>query len=72
MASISSTYKRIIDNFNMQNTLILDGAIYVFDTKKTKLTNLEIIKKESVYFFTWRKFCKGQKSLGKDEAHTIA
>ena len=39
LANILSNYEGIIDNHNLCNTLTLDGAVRVFHTKKTELTN---------------------------------
>ena len=71
VASILSTYKGVIDNFNIQDTLILDGAVCALHTKKTELINLGVIKKESIYFATQKRFCGGQKSRGKAKACII-
>lgn len=59
LASIPFTYKRIIDNLNMRDTLILNNVICLFQTKKTKFTNLEVIKEENVYFAIKIGFHKG-------------
>lgn len=52
LASMFSTYENIIDNFNIQNILILEEIVHIFYTKKTKLTNLGVIQEESTYFAT--------------------
>lgn len=72
MANMPFTYERIIDNFNMQDTLTLDGTVYAFCIKKTELTNLRIMKDESVYLATQEGFCGGQKGQRKAEACIIA
>lgn len=50
VASMPFTYKGIIDNLNMRDTLTLDSAVCALCTKETKFTNLGFIKEESVYF----------------------
>lgn len=50
LASMPIIYKRIINNLNMRNILTLQEIVYAFYTKKIKLTNLEVIKKENAHF----------------------
>lgn len=59
LTSISSIYEAIIDNLNMRDTLMFDVVVYALWIKKTELTNLEVIKEESVYFAAQREFCRG-------------
>lgn len=72
VASMPSTYKEIIDNLKIRNTLILDSIVYALYIKKIELTDLKIIKKKSVYFVTREGFRGGQKGQKKAEACTIA
>lgn len=50
LASMLFTYKKIINNGNIYNTLIFDGAIHAFQRKETKVINLRVIKKNNMYF----------------------
>lgn len=59
LASIFFTYEGIIDNLNMRNILMLEEIVCAFYTKKIELTNLEIIKEESMYFAAQGRFCGG-------------
>ena len=66
-----STYEGIIDNLNMRDTLTLDSTVRALRTKETELTDLGVIKEESVYFATQGGFRGGRKGRGKAEARTI-
>ena len=59
LASMPSTYERIIDNLNMRDILTLESVICVLWTKKTEFTDLRVIKEESEYFAAQRGFGGG-------------
>lgn len=50
LANIPSTYKKIINNVNIRNILMLKETICTLYIKKTKLTNLGVIKEENMHF----------------------
>lgn len=50
VASMPSIFRRIIDNLNMRNILMLEETVCILCIKEIKLTNLGIIKKESTHF----------------------
>lgn len=54
--SIFSTYEDINNNFNMHNVLMVEKIDYTLCIKKTKLSNLRIIKEKSAYFTAQKKF----------------
>lgn len=56
----------------MQDTLTLDNAVYAFCTIKIEFINLEVIKKDSVYYIIQGEFFKSWKGQRKAKAHTIA
>ncbi len=72
LASIPSTYEEIIDNLNMGDTLMLDGAVCALCTKETELTNLGAIKENNAHFATRRGFCGGRGGRGGAGVHTIS
>lgn len=49
-ASVSFTYKGIINNFNIYNVLTFEKTVFVLCIKKTELTNLRAIKENSIHF----------------------
>ena len=48
LASIPSTYERIINNLNLRDILTLDGTVRAFRKEETELTDLRAIKEDSV------------------------
>lgn len=62
LASMSFTYKAIINNLNKRNVLTLEEIVYVIYIKKTKFTNFEAIKEEIIYFAACGRFWRGQSS----------
>ena len=72
LASIPSTYEGIINNLNIRDILTLDGAVCAFRKKETELTDLGVIKEESVYFAARGRFRGGRGGRGRAETRTIS
>ncbi len=72
LASLPSTYEGIIDNLNMRDTLTLDGAVRALCIKETELTDLGVIKEESVHFAARGGFCGGREGRGGAGTRTIS
>lgn len=54
-----STYKEIIVNLNMRDTLTLNDLVRTLCTKETELTDLGVIKEESAHFAARERFRRG-------------
>ncbi len=64
LASIPSTYERIINNLNLRNILTLDGTVRAFRKEETEFTDLRAIKEESAHFAARRGFRRGRGDRG--------